>query len=62
MQVNLVRDAARWFFFYFTLVLVDLCMGALFRFFAYILPDMESAQVRRRGATAAAASEYHGSF
>ena len=80
-MVALVHDVGRWFFFYFTLFLVNLSMvrapllgpgrgaphapqgpaalpsppppapytvfslqGALFRLFAYILPDMESAQ------------------
>lgn len=34
----------RWAFFYLVLFLVDLCMGAMFRLFAYVLPNMEAAQ------------------
>ena len=43
-MVGLVIDAGRWFYFWLILFLVDLAMGALFRMFAYVLPNMEAAQ------------------
>ena len=38
------QPGGRWAFFYFTLFLTDLCMGSIFRSFAYVLPNMEAAQ------------------
>lgn len=34
----------RWAFFWLTLWLIDLCMGAVFRLIAYVLPNLEAAQ------------------
>ena len=41
---SLVMSAGRFFFFWLVLFLVDICMASLFRLFAFIVPDMETAQ------------------
>jgi ABC-type multidrug transport system ATPase subunit/ABC-type multidrug transport system permease subunit len=42
---GLVAEVSRFFFFVFTLFLVDVAMAGFLRIFAYALPDMETAQV-----------------
>lgn len=41
------RDSApggRWAFFWLTIWLIDLCMGAVFRLIAIVVPNLEAAQ------------------
>jgi ABC-type multidrug transport system ATPase subunit len=43
-MVGLVNDGGRWAFFYLVALLVNLLVGALFRFLAYLVPTPEAAQ------------------
>jgi energy-coupling factor transporter ATP-binding protein EcfA2 len=43
-MVGLVNDGGRWAFFYLVLWLINVGIGSLFRFIAYVVPTYEAAQ------------------
>ena len=43
-MVGLVKDGGRWAFFYLIIYLINVGIGSLFRFIAYVVPTYEAAQ------------------